>query len=61
MKFTQKVTCIASQLQTYYDKSINNLGQLNNISFNTRFALFLKSILLYELLKFSNQQTRAFG
>ena len=61
MKLIQKVTNIASQLPTYYNKGTNNLGQVTNISYNARFALFLKYIFLYELLKFSNSQTRVFG
>ena len=61
MKPTQKVINIASQLPTFCDKHTNNVDQVTNISCNTRFALFFKSIFLYELLKFSNPQTRAFG
>ena len=61
MMAAQKVTNIASQLLTYCDKGTNILGQIINISYNTRFALFLKSIFLYELVKFSNSQTSVFG
>ena len=61
MKPTKKVTNITSQLPTYCDKITNNLGQVINISYNIRFTLFFKSIFLYELLKFSNLQTKALG
>ena len=56
MKQTQKVTNIASQLPTYCDKGTNNLGQVTNMSYNTRFALLFESMFLYELLKFSNHK-----
>ena len=58
---TQKVTNIAYQLPTYSDEGTNNLGQVTNISCNTRFASFFQPMFLYELLKFSNPQIRAFG
>ena len=58
---TQKVTNIAYQLPTYSDEGSNNSGQVTNISYNTRFASFFQPMFLYELLKFSNSQTRAFG
>ena len=45
MKPTQKVTNIVSKLPTYFDKGINNLGQLTVISCNTRSILYFKSIL----------------
>ena len=61
MKSTQNVTNITSQLPTYCDKGTNILGLVANISCNTRFALFLKYMFLYELVKFSNPQTRVFG
>ena len=53
MKPTQRVINIASKLKIYCDKSTNNLGQVTNISCDTRFVYFIKSIFLYELLKFS--------
>ena len=52
MKATQNVTNILYQLSTYCDKGTNNLGQVTNIC-DTRFAYFIKSMFLYELLKFS--------
>ena len=45
-KPTKKDTNIATQLLTYYDKSTNKLGQITNISRNTRFAFFFKSMSL---------------
>ena len=60
MKQTQKVTNIASQLPTYCDKGTNKLGQVTNISKNTRFAFFFKSMFMEELLKFPNPQKRKF-
>ena len=53
MKPTQKVFNIVSHLPTYYDKGTNKLGQVINLSKNTGFAFFFKSIFLEELLKFS--------
>ena len=52
MQSTQKVTNIASQLLTYYDKGTNKLGQVTNIFRNTKFAFFFKSMFLKEFLKF---------
>ena len=52
-KRTQKVFNIVSHLPTYYDKGTNKLGQVINLSKNTGFAFFFKSIFLEELLKFS--------
>ena len=52
MKPTLKVTNTVSQLPIYYDKGTNKLGQITNISRNTGFAFFFKSIFLEELLKF---------
>ena len=61
MKATQKVTNIASQLLTYCDKGTNKLDKVTNLSKNTRFAFFFKSIFLEELRKFSNPKKRRFG
>ena len=61
MESTQKVTNTASQLPIYYDKGTNILGKVINTSCNTRFTLNVKSLFLYELLKFLNPQIRAFS
>ena len=60
MKATQKVTNIASQLPGSSEQGTNNLGQITNISKNTRFAFFFKCLFLEELLKFSNPQIGVF-
>ena len=59
MKLIQKRTNIFSQLPTYYDKGTNNLGQITNISCDTRFAHLLKPTLLYELLKLSKSTNKS--
>ena len=61
MKPTQKGTNIVSQLPTYCDKVTNKLGQVTNISRNTIFAYFFKSMFLEELLNSSNPQITALG
>ena len=61
MNLTKKVTNIVSQLPTYYDKGTNKLNQVTNKFRNTRFVFFFKLMFLYELVKFSNLQTRALG
>ena len=61
MKSTQKVTNPASQLQPYYDKGTNIWETVINTSYNTRFTLNFKFMLLQELIKFLNPQTRAFN
>ena len=43
---SQKVTNTAGQLPTYYDKDINILGKVTNTSYNSRFSLNVKSMLL---------------
>ena len=59
-EFNSKSYQLAGQLPTYCDEDTNNLGQITNISYNTRFAMFFKSMFLYKFLKSSNPQTRAF-
>ena len=52
MKPTQTVTNISNQLPTYCYKGTNILGHVSNISWNTRFEFFIKSLFFYGLLKF---------
>ena len=48
---TQKVTNSDSQLPTYCDQGTNNLGQVTNISCNTRFAFILQIYVFARIIK----------
>ena len=58
MNPTQKVTNISCQLPTCCDKGTNKSGQVTNISRNTRFVFFFKSMFLKEVLKLLNSQKK---